>query len=128
MQKLLFALCLFMMAGVSVQAQSCAKKCAKSCTKTTSTTSVEVKADTKVAAAYMEADKIAETNENIERRQCAVSGKVAYFEKSQCDVSGKVTWEEVQFDAEKKSFTRVASASMEKPAAEAKKEARRDGR
>lgn len=118
MKKVLFALCLFMIAGITVQAQSCSKKCTK---KTTTTTSVKEKADTKVAAAYMEADKLAEANENIERRECAVSGKVSYFEKSQCAVSGKVAWEEVQYDAENKSFTRVASAVMEK-GAEAKKE------
>ncbi|NNF34701.1 MAG: hypothetical protein HKN68_11355 [Saprospiraceae bacterium] len=117
MKKLLFALCLFMMAGVSVQAQ-CSKTCTKKATKTTS---VSEKADTKVAAAYMEADKIAEANENIERRECAVSGKVSYFEKATCATSGKISWEEVQYDTEKKSFTRVASAVMEK-GAEAKKE------
>ena len=119
MKKLLFSLCLLMMVGVSVQAQSCAKKCSKK--KASTTASVDVETDTRVAAAYMEADKLAEASENIERRECAVSGKVSYFEKSQCATSGKVSWAEVHYDNKSKSFTRVAAASMER-ASEAKKE------
>jgi hypothetical protein len=112
MKKLLFFMSFFLFVGLSAQAQSCLKTCTKA--KTTTTDASKKASDTKVAAAYMEADKIASTDENIEKRECAVSGTVSYFEKSKCPVSGKVTWEEVEFDSEAKKFTKVASASMEK--------------
>ena len=109
MKKLLFALSLFLFAGVAVQAQSksCSKACAKTCESKKAST-------TKVASAYMEADKLASADESIERRECAVSGTVSYYQKSECAVSGKVAWDEVKFDKEAKKFTKVASASLEK--------------
>ncbi len=109
MKKVIFALTLFLFAGVAVNAQSkscCSKKeqascCAKKAS-TTKTAAVDFKA----------ADELAAVDENIERRECAVSGKISYFQKS--EESGEVVWEEVSYDADKKTFTRVAAASMEK--------------
>ena len=115
MKKFLFILSIVMMAGSYASAQS-SKSCAKKCTKAEKAACAKMKADaeTKVASAYMEADKIADADENIKKRVCSVSGSVSYFEKSQCATSGKVSWAEVKFDEDKKAFTRVASASMEK--------------
>ena len=118
MKKLLFALSFFLFAGVAVQAQS--KSCSKSCAKTCASKKTEKTSETKVASAYMEADKIAASDDNIQRRECTVSGTVSYYQKSECAVSGKVTWEEVEFNSEKKAFTKVASASMEKDPATGK--------
>ena len=118
MKKILFALCMFVMAGTAASAQKCTAaekaKCAKEGTKCCAKTSVASADDTKVASFLVEADALAESNENIKREQCAVSGKVAYFEKSVCEKSGNVTWEEVQYDNENKRFTKVASASVER--------------
>ena len=109
MKKVIFAFTLFFFAGVALNAQSkscCAKKDqAASCTKkasATKTASIDFKA----------ADELAAADENIERRECAESGKISYFQKS--EEAGEVVWEEVSYDAEKKIFTRVAAASMEK--------------
>ena len=109
MKKLLFTLSLMLFVGVAAQAQSksCSKVCAKTCES-------KQASKTKVASAYMEADKVAAADDNIQKRQCAVSGTVSYYQKSTCAVSGKVTWDEVEFDGEAKKFTRVASASLEK--------------
>lgn len=86
--------------------KACAKTCAKTCTKG-KTVSAEGTSATQVAAAYMEADKLAEANENIERRECATSGKVSYFEKYTCSKSGKTSLTEVKFDEAKKMFVSV---------------------
>lgn len=111
MKKLIFALSLFLFAGVAVNAQSkacCSKKEQASCCakKASATKTASIDIDFKAA------DELAAADENIERRECAVSGKIAYFQKSETD--GEVAWEEVSYDAEKKSFTRVAAATMEK--------------
>ncbi|MBK9567631.1 MAG: hypothetical protein IPO37_21410 [Saprospiraceae bacterium] len=72
---------------------------------------------TKVASVVMEADEVMKSSKGaITKRTCEISGATSYYQKSECATSGKISWEEVQFDAEKKSFTKVASASMEKDA------------
>ncbi len=112
MKKILFSLVIFLGFGISAQAQkACCKKgdsaTAKECaTKTDKTT--------KVASYYMEADKLAEADPAIQKRVCADTGAIGYFHKSKCEKSGKITFEEVEFNTDKKEFTRVASASMEK--------------
>ena len=114
MKKLILALSLIMFASVAINAQACAKTdkkaCAKTCAKTADKTA---SADTKVASAMSEAQLAASTNENIEVRECPMSGKVSYYEKAVCEKSGSVSWSQVEYDAESKTFTRVASASAE---------------
>ena len=109
MKKLLFTLSVLLFVGVAAQAQS--KTCSKTCAKACETAKAS---QTKVASAYMEADKIAAADENIQKRECAVSGTVSFYQKSTCETSGKVTWEEVEFDSDARKFTKVASASLEK--------------
>ena len=113
MKKIFFLFLLVGLAFVQVDAQSCSKSkataassksCAKKCTKATKA---------KVASAVMEADVIAAEDETIEKKECAVTGSVAYYKKSTCEKSGKVSMEEVQFDAESKEFVKVASVSLE---------------
>jgi len=110
MKKILFSLVILLGCGISAQAQkACCKKgdtAAKECKAKTETT--------KVASYYMEADKLAEADPAIQKRVCADTGAIGYFHKNKCEKSGKITFEEVEYDAEKKEFTRVASASMER--------------
>lgn len=113
MKKFFFLFLLMGLALVQVNAQSCSKSkataansksCAKKCTK-------DSKA--KVASAVVEADIIAAEDQSIEKKECAVTGSVAYYKKSTCEKSGKVSMEEVQFDTESKEFVKVASVSLE---------------
>ena len=116
--KHLFLLCSFVLvASFSVNAQ-CSKSASsgKACCASKKTAAVGTSvSDTKVASVVMEADAlIASSNGNFTKRTCEISGTTAYYEKAVCNNSGKVSWNEVQYDADKKSFTKVASASMEK--------------
>lgn len=132
MKKLLSLAFLLVCTLTMIQAQStevkkaCCKKGEKTCAakKTAATTEASM---TKVASAYMEADKIAEADESIEKRVCAQSGKTSYYKKSVCEKSGSVSWNEVEFDNDAKAFnvvmadgsamadeTKVGSASKEK--------------
>ncbi len=115
MKKVIMALCLLMFAGVAVNAQSCSKKSKKACKATCAKKKAMKTADaeTKVLSAMADADVAAEADENIQIRECAVSGTKSYYEKSVCEKSGKVSWNQVEFDAENKVFTRVASASAD---------------
>ena len=107
-----------MVASFSSNAQSCNKSASagKACCASKKTAAVSISdSGTKVASVVMEADAvIAASNGSITKRTCEMSGTTAYYEKSVCATSGKVSWDEVQFDADKKVFTKVASASMEK--------------
>ncbi len=78
-----------------------AKSCAKTCSKKAS--------QTKVASVLMEADVLAETDANIEKRVCEKSGATAYYQKSVCEKSGKVAWNEVSYCTKSKAFKAVAS-------------------
>ena len=115
MKQLFFVFSFLIVASFSANAQACTKAAGKSCCaakKTAAATSSD--AGTKVASVVMEADIAAAADENISKRTCEVSGTASYFQKSTCPMSGTVTWEEVQYDANAKSFTKVASAVMEK--------------
>jgi hypothetical protein len=114
--KQIFLLVSFVFLSVGLSAQ-CTKSAA-SCCKNKATSSAKACAgDSKVASAYMEADAAMEaSNGNITKRTCSTSGTASYYQKSVCSQSGNVSWEEVQYDASTKSFTKVASASMEKDA------------
>jgi hypothetical protein len=114
MKNLILALGLLMFASVSVNAQACSKSAKKSCAATCAKKEAKTAdASTKVASAMSEADLAAETNENIEVRECAVSGAKSYYEKSVCEKSGSVSWNQVEYNTEDKAFSRVASASDE---------------
>ncbi len=114
---LFFSFVLF--AVTSSNAQSCSKAAAgKACCAAKKSASASASTDNAVQIASMtnvEADAaVAASNGAITKRTCEMSGTTTYFEKSVCAHSGKVSWEEVQYDANKKAFTKVASASMEK--------------
>jgi hypothetical protein len=107
---------LVMIAFAGVNAQSCcAKKSAdaKSCS-AKATTDAKASMDTKVASMYMEADKIADADDNIQKRVCAFSGSITYYQKIDNSEASTSEWVEVSFDKENKKFTRVASAIMVK--------------
>ena len=109
----LLAVVTFLYVGIT-SAQEC-KKSSKSCCMSKKTAALnDGEQSTKVASALMEADALASADENIEKRVCAHSGKVSYYEKSVCAVSGQTTWNEVEYNTDAKKFSRVASASMEK--------------
>ncbi|MCB9309900.1 MAG: hypothetical protein H6567_07585 [Lewinellaceae bacterium] len=118
MKQFLFLLSFIVLGAMTANAQ-CTKSASKACCAKKSA-SANASADaTDVAAYVMAADKAAEGNENIEKRVCEKSGNVSYYEKSVCPMSGNVSWNEVKFDSQTSTFTRVASASMEKEMEEA---------
>lgn len=109
MKKLFFVLSFFLVAGISADAQSCSKSkkaCSKTCSKS-KTASVDG-TTTSVAAAYMEADAIADSNEAIEKRVCSKSGSVSYYEKAVCEKSGKVSFNEVKYCTDSKKFVNIS--------------------
>lgn len=115
--KKIVLFCLFVFAGLAVQAQdaktcskSDSKKCCASKAKAATTASAATIPNAKFAAM---ADRAAESDENVERRQCATSGKVAYYQKSVCSASGKVSYDEVQYDTEKLQFVNVSPSAMQ---------------
>ncbi|MBK8625877.1 MAG: hypothetical protein IPN86_10035 [Saprospiraceae bacterium] len=116
--KHLFLLFSFVLvASFSANGQSCSKSttAGKACCASKKTADASGSTDTKVASVVMEADAaVAASNGKFTKRSCEISGTTAYYEKSVCSTSGKVSWSEVQYDADKKAFTQVASASMEK--------------
>lgn len=114
-----------MFAFASASAQSCcAKKSAdaKACADKSSA-DAKSSVDAKVASMYMEADKIADADENIQKRVCAFSGTVSYYQKIENAEANSNEWVEVVFDDQNKKFTRVASAYMIKNADKAEGEA-----
>lgn len=117
MKKVLFLLSFFMFVGFAANAQKkcCASKKA-SCSKKTEM-KAELGDDIRVKSMAIE---VAEADDNIKVRTCEKSGKTSFFQKSVCEKSGKVSWNEVNFDEDKKAFTRVASAQVEKEVIEAK--------
>ena len=115
MKKILFVLTVFLMAGTAMNAQKICTAAEKAkCEKNGKKCVVKGEATTQVASFVVEADALAQANDNIKREECAKSGKVAYFEKSTCEKSGKVSWAEVKYCDKSKGFTQVAAASMER--------------
>jgi len=134
MKKSIFLFIFVLTAGfLSAQTtakKSCAKTCAKTCTSKEKMSSTEVQpeikvaiantdTETRVASAISEADIAAEADENIERRQCEITGTVGYYSKKTCSVSGKVSYDEVVFDGDSNSFVsagQVKAATKESKA------------
>ncbi len=118
MKHLFLLFSFILVASFSSNAQ-CSKSASagKACCASKKTATSDVKSDTKVASFVMEADAaMVAANGAITKRTCEISGATSYYEKAVCSNSGKISWNEVQFDADKNSFTRVAAASMEKDA------------
>lgn len=121
MRKILFLFTFILATGLTANAQ-CSKSASadKACCASKKTAGADAKAcsGSKVASASMEseAEMAAAANENIQKRVCETSGKVTYYEKSVCEHSGSVSWNEVEYNANEKKFTRVASAGMERNA------------
>lgn len=117
MKSLFLFFSFVLVASLGVNAQACSKSANKSCCakKASAAAAVNGTNDTQVASVMMEADAaVAASNGNITKKTCEISGATSYYEKSVCATSGKVSWDEVKYDADKKLFTKVASASMEK--------------
>ena len=110
----LLMLCAFMMVAGFASAQQCSKSkaaCAKTCTKGKAEASVSVDAN-QVLSAIAQADLAAEANENIERRECAISGKVSYFQKNVCETSGKVSMNEVKYCTDAEAFVNASPSEV----------------
>ncbi len=119
MKQLFFLFSFLLIASFSANAQACNKSATagKACCASKKSASLDASADASaasVASIMTEADIAAKGNENITKRTCEISGTSAYYQKSVCAVSGNISWEEVQYDANTKAFTKVASASMER--------------
>lgn len=118
MKNLFLLFSFVLVCSFTANAQACNKSASagKACCAAKKTASVSgANEGTKVASVVMEADAaMTAAKGSITKRTCEISGASSYYQKSECSTSGKISWEEVQFDAEKKSFTKVASASMEK--------------
>ncbi len=124
-------MCFFLVGAVSVDAQ--AKKCSKGekskcCAKKAAKAEAAGTEATATMASFIEeADKLAEADENIEKRVNSETGETSYFAKYTCEESGKVSWNEVEYCSKSQKFTKVASASMEREgAATAKKACSKD--
>lgn len=135
MRTLLLIMTFAMTAGfASAQAKTCSKAekaacaktctaaqkaaCAKTCTATqkaacakTAAAAVNV-SDTQVLSAIAAADLAAENDENIERKECSMSGKVSYFHKSTCAASGKVSMNEVKYCSDSQAFVNASPSAV----------------
>ena len=102
MNKILILSTLFLAFGVySASAQSCCKKGAeKSCSKTEASAKLVTYDEATLAAAT----KLAEQNDNIDKKVCDYSGKVSFTEKSVSPETGDVVLTKVVYSAEKEAF------------------------
>jgi len=120
MKQLFFMFSFLIVASFSANAQKSCAGAATSCAKTSKAccaSKASASVDANVSNSLVAADAaIAASNGAVTKRTCEISGTTAYYEKSVCSKSGKVSWDEVYFDNTSNSFTRVASASMEKDA------------
>ncbi len=121
MKQIVFVLSFLVVGAFSAQAQ-CNKSASasKACCASKKTASATTESNTSMAAATAEVDAVLAQNEDIMKRTCEVSGTTTYYQKS-VSTDGVVSWEEVAYDASTKSFTKVASASMEKDPATGEK-------
>jgi len=114
MKKLVFLFSFLLVAGMATaQTKACSKagkKCCAKKAKTESTTSVGTPTQVASAMAVSEADAMAESDENIEKRVCEKSGATSYYQKAVCEKSGKVSWGEVSFCSKSKAFKTVETA------------------
>jgi len=67
-----------------------------------------------VLSASVAADILADTDENISRKECSMSGKVSYFKKSECSKTGKVSMEEVKYCTKSEGFVNASPSEMAK--------------
>ncbi|MBK8518706.1 MAG: hypothetical protein IPL55_21195 [Saprospiraceae bacterium] len=114
--KSLLLFSFLLICSFSMNAQGCGKAdSGKACCASKKSASVSSSDEnTKVASVVMEAEEaLKSSNGSVTKRTCEVSGTTTYFQKSENTSNGKISWEEVQYDAANKSFTKVASARME---------------
>lgn len=114
MKQLFLLFSFVLVASLSANAQSCNKGAAgakMSCCASKKAAAVDTKADANLS----EADAaMAASNGTITKKTCQMSGNTTYFEKAVNAETGEESWAEVEYDSATKTFTRVASASMEK--------------
>ena len=106
----------------SKDAKACSKECAKACCadkglKCSKADKKACKKDAKACAAKCAkseaaASKAAMTDEMVERKVCAHSGKVSYSRKNVCEKSGKVSYSDVIYDTEKAKFVDLEVAPV----------------
>ncbi len=130
---MLFA-CLGMFTVMAQAQKSCSKTCAKKCAKTAAV-KADAQENVKTVANIGGVDdivvaKAAEMAGNIERRQCAKSGAVSYFQKNTCAKSGKVSFAEVNYDEATAKFVNVSpeAAGMGAGAVSTAKEGAKTGK
>lgn len=120
MKQLLFLFSFILLASFSANAQ-CGSKAAtagKSCCMSKKMSSADQNTENKDMASLSGIEAEAETamqasNGNIVKKTCEVSGTTKYYGKS-VNKAGEENWKEVTYDSNKKTFTEVASAYMEK--------------
>ena len=124
MKQIIFIFSFLLVGAFSADAQSCSKSATAGKACCASKKSASATTGTSNTVSFEEADAALASNENVTKRTCEISGATTYYQMA-TDAQGVVSWEEVQFDATTKSFTKVASASMEKdPATGEVKEAK----
>lgn len=130
MKQLLFLFSFVLFASFSVNAQNCSKsaKAGKSCCMSKKSAEANANSDVEGMASLPEIEAEAEaamlaSNGNIVKKTCEMSGATKYYEKASAN-SGEENWNEVKYCSDKKAFTEVASAYMEKDDAGNKVEAK----
>lgn len=92
---------------------ACAKKGLKTSEATVATDVLESDAsDSNVMSAMAAADILAEADENIQRKECAMSGNVSYYKKNVCSKSGKVSMDEVKYCTDSKAFVNASPSKV----------------
>ncbi len=121
MKQLLFLFSFVLLASFSANAQSCSKSAAagKSCCMSKKAAATSSDSDVKSMASNTDIEAEAEaamaaSKGNIVKKTCQVSGTTKYYGKVKSLNTQEESWNEVQYDSDKKAFTEVASAYMEK--------------
>ena len=98
--------------------KSCAKTCAGKASASVDATAAPTVLSAQAIAEL--ADFAAKEDASIERRECSISGKVAYFQKSECAKSGKISMNEVKYCTDSKAFVNASPSDVMSAEGEAK--------
>ena len=113
--KKIMLLSAFVLAAGLASAQSCSKSkaacAAKKASAEASTANINVD-EASVLSALAAADILAESDENIVRKECPLSGSISYYQKNVCEKSGKVSMDEVQYDSEANAFVNLSPSEV----------------
>lgn len=133
MRKILMLAMFVMMAGfASAQAKTCTKPCTAAqkaacakkgiiCTSTKAGAATDAASSIvnensesvqNVLSASAQAELAASKDENIQRKECAMSGNVSYFQKSVCSKSGKVSMNEVKYCTKSNAFVNASPSEV----------------